>query len=212
MICGRTLSTLEQAKEADPRLEIAQCDVTNAAQIQALRDRCQSDFGEIDILVNNAAIIHRFDMTNGSLSLDHQIQEVDINLGGPIRMTHYFLPQLMRRPEAAIVNLTSALAFMPTVASPIYSATKAALRSWTMSLRAQLAATNIKVVEVIPPLVDTEMNTDYDAGVRKMSPEEHADHFMKGFAGGREEIPVGISRGLPTLSRIAPRAVFRMLN
>lgn len=212
MICGRTLSTLEKAKDANPKVEIAQCDVTDDEQIIALRDRSESTFGGIDILVNNAAIIHRFNMTDGSLALDNQITEVDINLGGPIRMTHYLLPQLLNQPEAAIVNLTSALAFMPTVASPIYSATKAALRSWTISLRAQLDATNVKVVELIPPLVDTQMNTDFEAGISKMSPEEHAQHFMKGFLRGREEIGVGISRSLPILSRISPKAVFRVLN
>ncbi|MEM7029188.1 MAG: SDR family NAD(P)-dependent oxidoreductase [Chloroflexota bacterium] len=213
VICGRTMSTLEQAQRAHPKLEIAQCDVTDDEQIIALHDRCLTDFGGIDILVNNAAIIHRFDMTNGSLPLKDQIKEYDINLGGPIRVTHHFLPQLFNRPEAAIVNLTSALAFMPTVASPIYSATKAALRSWTISLRTQLADTNVKVFELIPPLVDTQMNDNYDAGgVRKMSPEAHASHFMKGFAKDRLEIAVGISRGLPLLSRIAPKAVFSILN
>lgn len=212
MICGRTLATLEAAKLAHPKLEIAQCDVTNEEQIIALREKCADVFGGIDILVNNAAVIHRFDMTNGSLPLESQVKEYDINLGGPIRMTHYFLPQLRKSKAAAIVNLTSALAFMPTVASPIYSATKAALRSWTISLRTQLKDTNIKVFELIPPLVDTQMNTDFEAGVSKMSPEEHARRFMKDFTKGREEIGVGISKQLPMLTRIMPKMVFRILN
>ncbi|MEM8859718.1 MAG: SDR family NAD(P)-dependent oxidoreductase [Chloroflexota bacterium] len=212
MICGRTLATLQRAKQAHPALQIAQCDVTDEEQIAALRDRCEAEFGHIDILVNNAAIIQRFNMTNGSLPLTNQIKEYDINLGGPIRMTHYFLPQLLKSREAAIVNLTSALALMPTVASPIYSATKAALRSWTLSLRTQLKDTSINVVELIPPLVDTQMNDGYEPGVSKMSPEEHAQHFIKGLEKGQQEIGVGISRRLPTLTRIAPRAVFRILN
>lgn len=212
MVCGRTLTTLEKAKRDNPNIKIAQCDVTNNDQIMALRETCITEFGGVDILINNAAIIQRFHMVNGSLSVEDQVMEYDINFGGPVRVTNYFLPHLLERPEAAVVNLTSALAFMPTVASPIYSATKAALRSWTLSLRKQLADTNINVIELIPPLVDTRMNTDYSPGIDKMTPEKHAEHFMQGFTNGRIEIAVGISRGLPMLTRIAPKMVFNMLN
>lgn len=211
IITGRSLAKLEQAKQEHPELEIAQCDVTNDAQIQALLDRCNSEFGGVDILVNNAGILNEFNIAEGTFPVTHQLKEIDIDFGGPVRMVHYFLPNLLEKSEAAIVNVSSGLAFIPFAVSPVYSGTKAALHSWTLSLRKQLASTNVKVFELMPPVVDTEM-TDNLEGIPKMTPEKHADLFMKGFLNDKLEITPGISLGLKVMSRVAPKLAFNLLN
>lgn len=211
IITGRSLTKLEQAKAEHPELEIAQCDVTNDAQIQGLLERCNTEFGGIDILVNNAGVFNQFDVTKGTFPISHQLKEVDIDFNGPIRMVHYFLPSLLQKPEAAIVNVSSALAFIPFAIGPVYSATKAAIHSWTLSLRKQLAATNVKVFELMPPVVDTEM-TDNLEGIPKMAPDKHASLFMKSFLSDRLEITPGISLGLKIMRRVAPKLAFNMLN
>ena len=211
IICGRSIAKLEQAKREHPKLEIFQCDVTNDKQIMALRDWCEATFGGIDILVNNAGIFNQFNVIEGALPVEHQIREIDIDYGGPIRMTHYFLPTLLSKSEAAIVNVSSGLAFIPFAIGPVYSGTKAALHSWTLSLRKQLADTNVVVFELMPPVVETEMTNNLD-GIPKMRPDLHAQHFMRGFLKNRLEITPGISRSLKVMSRLAPKVAFNLLN
>ena len=213
IICGRTLSKLEQAQRQNPGLEIALCDISNDEQIQALRDKCDSEFGGIDILVNNAAIFNIFDVTDGNHSLEKQLKEIDIDFGGPVRMVHYFLPGLLNKPEAAIVNVSSVLAFVPLAAAPIYAATKAGMHSWSQSLRKQLSKTNVTLFELMPPVVDTDM-TDIDEteGLPKMTAEKLASQFMKGFLRDKLEMTPGILGTLKPMSRLAPDFMFNTLN
>ncbi len=211
IICGRNIAKLEKVQADESALEIAQCDVTNEAQITALLERCNQKFGGVDILVNNAGIFQTFDVSAGKFSLDHQIKEVDIDFNGPIRMVHYFLPDMLKKPESAIVNVSSGLAFIPFAAAPVYSATKAALHSWTLSLRKQLAGTSVRVFELMPPVVDTEMVSELD-GFPKMPPEALAQAFMKGFTSGKLEITPGQSSQLKLMRRLAPNFIFNMVN
>lgn len=211
IICGRNLTKLQAVKEQNPSLEIAQCDVTNDEQIQTLLDRCNNDFGGIDILVNNAGVFHEFNIVKDQFPLESQLKEIDIDLGGPVRMVYYFLPTLLKKPEAAIVNVSSGLAFIPFVIGPVYSSTKAALHSWSLSLRKQLSETNVKVFELMPPVVDTDMTTTIE-GIPKMTPERHASIFMKGFLNDKLEITPGLSLGLKVMSRIAPNLFLNLLN
>ena len=118
IICGRSMAKLEQAKKENPKLHIAQCDVTNDKQIIALREWCEEKFRGIDILINNAGVFHIFNVADGTLTAEHQLKEVDIDYGGPIRMTHYFLPSLLKKPEATIVNVSSGLPLFPLLSAP----------------------------------------------------------------------------------------------
>ncbi|MEM7117345.1 MAG: SDR family NAD(P)-dependent oxidoreductase [Chloroflexota bacterium] len=211
IVCGRSMARLEQAKQKHPDLILAQCDVTDEAQIKALRERCDSEFGGVDILVNNAGVYLESHAMDSNSQLAPQLKELDINFGGPLRMVHHFLPDLLTKPSAAIVNVTSSLAFIPFVAAPSYSATKAGMHSWTLSLRKQLAESNVKVFELMPPLVDTEMVAGVD-GIPKMQPDQLASTFMRGFKRNNYEIAPGIGGALRALRRLAPRITFAMLN
>jgi uncharacterized oxidoreductase len=211
IICGRTLEKLEEAKAQYPELHIVQCDVSSDEQIQALRYKLETEFGGIDILVNNAGVWFTEDIVQRDVPLDHQFKLIEINVNGPLRMVHYFLPDLLKKPEAVIINVSSAVAYVPFTLAPVYSATKAAVHSWSLSLRKQLAGTNVKVVELMPPFVDTEMTTEL-AGVPKMSAEQHASQFMKAFLSGKLEIRPGLSGRLKLMSQIAPGLALNLIN
>ncbi|MEM7535266.1 MAG: SDR family NAD(P)-dependent oxidoreductase [Chloroflexota bacterium] len=210
IICGRNLSRLEQAQADNPGLEIMQCDVTNEEQILALRERCDAEFGGADILVNNAGVLTQMDLVKGDTTLEHQLKEIDINVNGPIRMVYHFLPGLLQKPEAAIVNVSSSLAYIPYAAIPVYSATKAGLHSWTLSLRKQLEDTNVRVFELMPPLVDTDMASEME-GMPKMSPEKLATTFINSFLNNKDEIVPGMGGALKFMSRISPRMMMNMM-
>lgn len=213
LICARNLAPLKQAKVENPAIEITQCDVTVQEQVEQLLEKSKTLFGGIDILINNAAVFRRFNILE-DYPLEKQLEEIDINLKGPVILTNVFLKALMQRKEAMIVNLTSPSAYMPMAASQIYSATKSGLQSWTISIRHQLRNTNVKVVELNPPAVDTRMNSynpDLD-GMTLMSPLKFAQVAVDGIKKGKEEILVSHSRIMKYMSRILPNLAFKVVN
>ncbi len=209
--CGRTMAKLEEARAENPSLEIAECDVTDEAQIKALLEHCDSKFGGLDILINNAGIFQVFNIIDNNFPLEHQLNEVDIDFNGAVRMVHYFLPGLLKKPEAAIVNVSSGVAFVPLSMSPVYSAAKAAMHAWTRALRHQLAKTNVKVFELMPPVIDTEMVSDLK-DFPKMPPQKLASSFLKSFKADKLETTPGQSAQLKMMSRLAPNFIFNMIN
>ena len=213
IITGRNLSKLEAAKKENAGLHIMQNDVTNDSDIQTLVTRTADDFGGIDVLVNNAGIYHGFDLNKENHPLEKQLSEIDIDFAGPVRMVHYFLPQLKKSDEAAIVNVSSGLAFVPLSQAPVYSATKAAVHAWTQSIRLHLKPANIKVLELLPPVVDTEMVADLSGDIpKKMPPRELAEAFWKGYINNKDEITPGLSGQLKLMRRLAPSFIFSQLN
>ena len=213
LICARNPELLEKAKKENPSLEIAQCDVTNPDQVHALLIRVRQLFGGIDILINNAAVFRRFNILE-DYPLEKQFEEIDINLKGPILVTNIFLKELMKGKEPTIINLTSPAAYTPMAASQIYSATKSAIQSWTRSLRHQLRKTNLKVVELNPPAVNTRMNINNPdlEGMKLMSPEKFAQQAVHGLMKGRDEILISHAGIMKRMSRIAPGIAFRIIN
>ncbi|MFT4975106.1 MAG: putative oxidoreductase, partial [Myxococcota bacterium] len=209
VITGRNASKLDAAAETRPGISGRICDVTDDAAIVALRDEILA-MGGCDLLVNNAGVFHAFDVTKGQ-PLALQLQEVDIDINGPLRMVHHFLPHLMERPST-LVNVSSGLAFVPLAMAPIYSGSKAFMHAWTQGLRAQLAGTSVRVVELMPPVVDTPMVRDLDASFPRMAPAKLAADFMAGLAKGREEITPGQASQLKLMRRLAPGFIFGQIN
>ncbi|MEM7448879.1 MAG: SDR family NAD(P)-dependent oxidoreductase [Myxococcota bacterium] len=208
-LTGRNEAKLTAAAKAHELFTPFVCDVTDDDRIQELVETLD-DKGGCDLLINNAGVFQAFDMTK-SFSLEQQLLEVDIDVNGPLRMVHYFLPGMLKR-ESAIVNVSSGLAFVPLSMSPVYSASKAFLHSWTQSLRAQLKGTSVRVIELMPPLVDTEMVAEMDPSLHRMPPETLADAFMKGLRGSEDEITPGQSGQLKLMRRLAPGFIFGQLN
>ena len=207
IIVGRDRAKLEAAVAQNPGLQLATCDIQNAASIAAL---CEQFRSRVNILINNAAISQAIVLTDQG-SLERQVAEIEINLVGTIRMVNAFLPALTTKPVAAIVNVTSALAYVPSANSPVYSATKAALHSFTQSLRHQLRRTSVKVFELIPPLTDTPMAARM-SGVPKLAPQVVVDALMAAMAKDELEITPGLTRAAKFMSRLAPRYAFSLLN
>src|ERR1039458_1463202 len=152
------MDKLEDAKRRLPSLIVRQCGVSKEGDRRALYEWVEKEFNDLNVLVNNAGIQRRIDFTKGTEDLLRQEDEIDINFKAQVYVAARFVPLLSRQKEAAIVNVSSGLGFVPLTVFPIYSATKAAIHSFTMSLRFQLRKTSVKVFEVIPPTVhDTEL-------------------------------------------------------
>ncbi len=215
IVTGRDQEKLDAAKRALPDVQTFQSDVSQPAAIAALHAVVLAQFPNLDTLINNAGI-----MRNLNLNQDHDLndvtREIEINLSGPVRMIQQFLPHLKTRPGALIVNVSSGLAFVPMSASPVYSATKAAIHSLSQSLRAQLHGTGVTVVELAPPGVETPLfRTEFAAetkGQKAMPVAVLATKAIAGIEAGKLEIRPGQSNLLKVLSRVAPDFAFKQLT
>ncbi len=156
VIAGRRRAALDAVVAANPGMSALELDVTDPAAIAAFATEVVARFPELNVLINNAGIMRAEDLTSPAHLADAEAT-VTTNLLGPIRLTAALLPHLQTRPKATVINVTSGLAFVPKAATPTYSATKAALHSYSMSLRHQLKRTSVEVVEVAPPYVQTEL-------------------------------------------------------
>jgi uncharacterized oxidoreductase len=216
ILTGRDEKKLQKAKSLLPEARIIPSDVSRPAEIEALLKTVLAEFPKLNILINNAGIMREINMHDAGADLENLTQEIDINLKGPIRMAKAFLPHLKKQAEAAIVNVSSGLAFVPLPISPIYCATKAGLHSFTLSLRAQLKNTSVKVFEVAPPATDTELlsaaNRDDMKGVPIMKTADMVATSIKGFAANRLEIRPGQANALKFMNRIAPEFILKQLS
>lgn len=207
--CGRRAERLAEAARRVPSLVTAVCDVRRPDDIEALDRRLEETLGGVDVLVSNAGAGDAYGVLDGSWLPQAEL-EIETDLLAPMRLVSRFLPHLLSRPDAAIVHVTSGLALVPSPATPGYSAAKAGLRAFTRAIRRQLRRTSVRVVEVLPPLVDTEMVAE--SSEAKMSPEAAADAIVRGLERGRTEIRLGAVRWLPLALRLFPSAVEAALD
>lgn len=196
VICGRRADRLEDAKRRLPTLTVRQCDVSEENDRKTLYAWIEENFKELNVLVNNAGIQRRVDFTKGTDDLLKIEDEIEINLKSQIYLAAQFVPMFSKQKEAAIVNVSSGLGFVPMTIFPIYSATKAAIHSFTMSLRYQLRETSIRVFEVIPPTVyDTELKgKPIEKAEWTVSSSEVAEAVVQGMEGDQYEIAMGPSK------------------
>lgn len=216
IITGRDQSKLELAKKKLPAIHTFHCDVKDPQSIESLYKEVTGQFPELNFLINNAGIMHKINLHNEEIGLEEINEEIETNISGPIRMVKQFLPHLKTKKSAAIMNLSSALAFVPFPILPVYSATKAAVHSFTQSLRAQLQHTNVKVFELAPPLTETPLIDVFDPADMKGAPllsvTAMVDTAIKGLQQDRFEIRPGQSNLIKFMSRLAPKVVFNILN
>ena len=194
IICGRRKSRLRAATARLPALHYRICDVSNARSRQAMVDWLESEYKSLNILVNNAGIQRAVDFRKGVRDLPAADDEIAINLAAPIHLSAMLIPRLRRKKAAAIVNISSGLAFAPIAFMPVYCAAKAALHSWSLSLRHQLRETSIRVFEVAPPMVATELSGRRDRGEDEehmMSPEAVAEGILEALRRNRYETALG---------------------
>jgi uncharacterized oxidoreductase len=189
--------------------------LSDPAVIAALYAQILAEFPALDTLINNAGIMRNLNLSDDR-DLSDVTREIEINLRGPVRMVQQFLPHLKTRPGALIVNVSSGLAFVPMLAAPVYSATKAAMHSYSQSLRGQLEGTGVTVVELAPPGVETPLfRTEFEAetkGQKAMPVAVLAERAIAGIEAGKLEIRPGQSNLLKLLSRVAPDLAFKQLT
>jgi uncharacterized oxidoreductase len=214
LVTGRDPKRLDAAKRALPDVHIFKSDVSNPSAITALHELVLAQFPELDTLINNAGIMRNLKL-NQDRDLNDVTCEIDINFSGPVRMIQQFLPHLLSRRGALLVNVSSGLAFIPFPASPVYCATKAAIHSFTQSLRAQLDGTCVTVIELAPPAVETPLLRGEFAAEMKnqkaMDVKTLAKRAIAGIEAGKLEIRPGLSNVLKAMSRIAPQFMFKRL-
>lgn len=205
IVCGRRDDMLSAAR--DEGFEAIKADLSSAAGCAAfLRDL---DGRSVDILINNAGMSGNF-APGDPLDLALTDRAIFLNLNAPMHLIGSLLPRLLDRPEAAIVNVTSGLAIAPRAGGPVYCATKAGLRSFTQSLRYNLRDTKVRVIEALPPVVDTAM-TRGRVGGKKMSAKECAAQIVDAIESNSNEANVGMVKLLQLVYSISPALARRVM-
>jgi len=218
ILCGRRRSKLQQAKTKIPRAHIRKCDVSVESERRKLLHWVTASFPRLDMLVNNAGIQRQVDFTSPNIA-ERPLpadDEIAINLEATIRLCALFTPKFMMKKRAAILNISSGLAFVPIAEMPIYCATKAAIHSFTISLRHQLRDTSVRVFEAIPPTTDTELDASFAGNqeevYRGSSPQEVAAAIINGLKEDKQEIVIGEAQGLQKAAMKDPQLIFNQLN
>lgn len=162
VIAGRRKQALDETTAANAGMKSLTLDIENPAAIRAFAAKVAAEFPALNVLMNNAGIMRPEDLLAQQDDLADAEATVATNLLGPIRLTAALLPLLEKQPHATIINVTSGLAYVPLAQTPAYCATKAAIHSYTQSLRHQLRKTQIEVLELVPPYVATHLMTGAD--------------------------------------------------
>lgn len=211
IITGRNKERLEQAAAKLQHVTAIRSDVSKAAELDALAVQLQQDFPALNMVVNNAGQAYVQNLAADTQTADKAADEMLTNYISIIRLNEKLLPLLRKQQAAAIVNVSSIAAFVPGSRIPTYSASKAALHSYTQSLRFSLEDTGVKVFELMPPLVNTDFSQDI-GGANGIPPAVVAADLLEAIRTDHYEIHVGATADLYSLSRSAPQAAFEAMN
>ncbi|RYC66399.1 SDR family oxidoreductase [Spirosoma sordidisoli] len=215
IVTGRSLDALQKTREQFPAVHVLQSDVSKPTDIEQLYKAVTQQFPALNMIINNAGLMRQLDLQDTSHDLDSIVREISTNLSGTIQMVHQFLPHLLQQKTAAIVNVSSAIAFMAYSSAPIYSASKAGVHAYTKALRLQLEDSNVRVFELIPPGVNTNLQNDWvvqpDPG-QMMDVDKLVSVVMKGLLNDTLEIRPGLVNVIKLASRIAPGFIERNIG
>ncbi len=206
IVTGTNREKLKNVQLAIPKIKV---ELANMTDINAL-ERLVEKYPDVNILINNAGVQYNYDFSDQGASVELINTELQTNLIGPLQLTALILPHFLSQKNSAIINDSSSLGVVPKQSAPVYCGSKAGLRIFTKALRWQLESTNVKVFELIPPLVDTE--TTEGRGQGKITPEALANEFWHHFTKDNFEIRVGITKFLFPIQRFAPGLVERMMR
>lgn len=207
---GRNHDALTQLASHTSSIHPIACDLNDPEALKQLAVTVGKRFPGLNVLINNAGIQYNYAFTDPGDHLSQIEHEITVNLTAPVQLTALLLPHLLKQPEAAVVNVSSGLGLVPKRSAPVYCATKAGLHLFSKALSYQLEETSVRVMEVIPPLVDTPMTAG--RGKNKLSAEQLVDEFLRGFGRNRREINIGKVGILRLLQRISPALADRLLK
>src|SRR5437867_5739299 len=205
IVTGRRQAVLDEVQAKYPKLHTIQSDVADPVQIAALAARIKADFPKLDVLMNNAGIMLHKNLKVPAADLAGLMAEMNINVGGVIGMTSAFI-DILTANRGTLINVSSVLAFVPAPPAPIYSASKAAIHSYTQSLRFQLEKTGVEVIELMPPAVKTDLATDMAEadGFTLITTDELVKQSFASLKAGALEIRPGQAKLLAFMRRLAP--------
>jgi len=188
IISGRRKDRLMEVAKANPGMAWVELNIEDPANISAVAAKMIAEYPDLNILINNAGIMN---IDDASVAIDEKllVSTLTTNLMGPIRMTGALIEHLKRQPQAAVINTTSVLGFVPLAVTAVYSSTKAAMHSYTMSLRYKLKDTSVSVLEIAPPWVQTDL-LGSNIEPRAMPLSEFIEETMKVLGTGAEEVLV----------------------
>ena len=218
IICGRNADKLQVAKKKFPSLQAIQCDVSNKDSVSALLEEIQHKYPNLNFLVNNAGVMRLWNVQKETNNVEEQKAEILINLFGTIQLTQLLIPLLLIQKNSFILNVSSALAEVPMSAAPIYSATKAAIHSYSIAIREQLQHTGISVFELLPAAIATDMASGIEKSIGmsnsnpKMTPEKLAMLTIKGLKNDKPEIRPGMANMLHAIHRFLPSVAQKMIS
>ena len=200
IISGRREDRLRSICAANPGMRYFVLDVTDLSSVRNAARKIIEEFPGLNCVFNNAGMQRRYDFAVGKPLYDPALlAEIQTNLLGLIRVSAEFLPHLKKQQSATLLNVSSGLAFVPLAVFPVYCATKAAVHSFTLSLRHQLSDSKVKVIELIPPYVATELGGNLQAptgALRQMPLDTFIAETMKELAGDVDEIAIGGAKNL----------------
>ncbi len=194
IVAGRRQDMLDEATAANPGMRSVRLDIADTAGVSAFAETLTRDFPKLNVLINNAGIMKPEDLAAAPEYVGTAEDIITTNLLGPIRLTAALLPHLRARESSAVMMVSSGLAFVPLAATPTYSATKAAIHSYAMSMRYQLKGTATQVIELIPPYVQTHLMGEQQANDPRAMPLEAFLSEVMGILSGDpdvEEVVVG---------------------
>jgi uncharacterized oxidoreductase len=211
IVTGRRQTVLNEVKAKYPKLHTIQGDVADFAQIATLASRVKAEYPELDVLMNNAGIMINRNLKAAATDLAGLMSEMNVNVGGVIGMTSAFI-DILTANKGTVINVSSGLAFVPLPPAPIYSATKAAIHSYTQSLRFQLEETGVEVIEIMPPAVKTDMTAELvEGGASVITTDELIKKSFAALQADKLEIRPGQSNQLAFLRRLAPDFINKQL-
>ena len=217
LVTGRDPKKLRKIQEQVKGVQTYQSDVSDPAAIASLYQQVTNDFPDLNVLINNAGVMRQLRL-DGEHGLQDIGREIEVDLLGPVRMVEQFLPFLKTKPHAAIVNVSSLLAFVPIASAPIYCAAKAGIHSYTQSLRVQLHNTKVKVFELAPPATSTPLleNLGSDSLNSKspvvMKLDKMVSVALSGLEKDTSEIRPGMSNVVRWMSRLVPNFILKQVN
>jgi len=198
IVAGRRRQMLEETTAANPGMQSAVLDIESAAAIRGFAAKMAAEHPSLNVVIHNAVIMRPENLLEQPEELTDAEAIITTNLLGPIRLTAALLPQLNKQPEATIMTVSSGLAFLPMAMTPTYCATKAAIHSYSLTLRYQLRSTNIGVLELVPPYVQTELMGNRQASdPRAMPLKDYIAETMKILKEQPEAKEILVERVLP---------------
>lgn len=207
---GRNQDALRGLSQQHQQFVPLPCDLTKQDEFDFAINFIRQNYPDLNIIVNNAGIQFNYDVTVEPVDGEKAKEEIQLNLTTPIKIVYGLLLMLLPKKESAIVNVTTGLALAPKKSAPVYCAAKAGLRTFTRTLRYQLAHTTVKVFEVIPPLVDTNMTKG--RGNNKITALQVAGEIISGLEHNRYEIPIGKVKLLIWIMRVFPSIGYRIMK